>query len=331
MPSKDDRPGEFDMIARFFAPFAAPGGLGLLDDAALLTPPPGEDIVLTKDCLVAGVHFFPDDPPDSIARKALRVNLSDLAAKGARPLGFLLGLGLPDGWREDWLAAFAAALAGDARRYHCPLYGGDTVRSPERLTLSITAFGAVAKGRMITRSGGRPGDQLYVSGIIGAAAMGLALRRADPPAWANGLPEATRAAALDAYLHPAPAMAMGANLAHSAHAAMDVSDGLVGDALKLARASGCGLVIDARKVPLLPGVVELARTHPDLLETCLTGGDDYQILAAFPPSAEAAQAGLAARDGYAIHPVGHLVPSGAGIIGPDGRAMRLTRVSFSHF
>ena len=167
------RPGEDELIARFFAPLAGPAGLGLRDDAALLKPPPGDDLVLTTDALVAGVHFFADDPPGAIARKALRVNLSDLAAKGARPLGFLLSLALPRDWSEDWLTAFADGLGADASAYDCPLAGGDTVATPGPLTLSVTAFGAVRPGRMVLRSGVKPGDRLYVTGTVGDAAIGL--------------------------------------------------------------------------------------------------------------------------------------------------------------
>ena len=155
----------------------APEGLGLRDDAALLTPPAGADIVLTKDALVAGVHFFADDPPAAIARKALRVNLSDLAAKGAEPIGFLLALALPEDWTADWLAAFAQGLGEDGAAFSCPLFGGDTVKTPGPLMVSITALGRVANGRMAARSGVRPGDILYVSGTIGDAAIGLRLRQ----------------------------------------------------------------------------------------------------------------------------------------------------------
>src|SRR5271167_2563083 len=150
------RLGEADLISRYFAPLAGPGGLGLRDDAALMRPPPGEDLVLTTDALVAGVHFFVNDPPAAIARKALRVNLSDLAAKGARPLGFLLSLALPRDWRDDWLEAFASGLGGDAASYGCPLIGGDTVATPGPLTLSITAIGSVPEGRMPKRTGVKP-------------------------------------------------------------------------------------------------------------------------------------------------------------------------------
>ena len=199
-----DRPGEDDLIARYFAPLAGPAGLGLKDDAALLTPPPGRDLVLTTDALVAGVHFFADDPAGAIARKALRVNLSDLAAKGAAPLGFLLSLALPAGWTADWLEDFARGLGEDARAYDCPLLGGDTVKTPGPLTLSITALGSAPTGGMVARTGVRPGDRLYVSGTIGDAALGLRLRLGQGPL----LSEARRLHLLDRYLLPRPRLAL---------------------------------------------------------------------------------------------------------------------------
>jgi len=172
------RLGEADLIARYFAPLAGPEGLELRDDAALMSPRPGEDLVLTTDALVAGVHFLTDDPPGAIARKALRVNLSDLAAKGARPLGFLLTLALPPDWRDDWLAAFAEGLGADVAAFACPLLGGDTVKTPGPLTLSVTAMGSVARGRMPRRTGVTPGDRIYVTGTIGdATALACAITR----------------------------------------------------------------------------------------------------------------------------------------------------------
>src|SRR5271157_1726701 len=194
------RPSEDELIARMFAPIAGPMGLGLRDDAALFSPTAGEDLVLTTDALVAGVHFFADDPPGAIAGKALRVNLSDLAAKGARPLGFLLALALPRDWDEDWLKAFAAGLGADASAYDCPLAGGDTVATPGPLTLSVTAYGAVPAGRMARRTGVKPGDRLYVTGTIGDAAIGLGIRLGRGP----DIPRDERSFLLDRYLAPQP-------------------------------------------------------------------------------------------------------------------------------
>src|SRR4051794_3091274 len=165
------------LIARHFKPIARhPGALGLTDDAAVLTPPAGHALVVTADAIVGGVHFFPDDPPEAIAKKALRVNLSDLAAKGAHPAGFLLTLALPKGFRDDWLKAFARGLGQDAKTYDCPLLGGDTVHTPGPVTISITAFGTLPEGSMVRRAGARAGDHVIVTGTIGDAALGLKLR-----------------------------------------------------------------------------------------------------------------------------------------------------------
>ncbi len=244
------RPSEDDLIARFFAPLAAPEGLGLKDDVALLAARSG-DLVLTKDALVAGVHFFAGDPPGAIARKALRVNLSDLAAKGAEPVGFLLALALPDDWTQDWLAAFASGLGEDATAYRCPLFGGDTVKTPGPLMVSITALGRIESGHMARRDGVKSGDLIYVSGTIGDAALGLSLRLG-APTFSAGLDDAARAFLLDRYLLPRPRNALAPAMRQFAHGGMDVSDGFVGDVTKMLRVSGVSARIDLRRLPLSP-------------------------------------------------------------------------------
>src|SRR3712207_6629221 len=196
------RPSEDNLIARFFAPIAGEGGLGLKDDAACLTPKPGHDLVLTTDALLERVHFLPEDAPGSIARKALGVNVSDLAAKGADPAGFLLSLALPDGWTEGWLADFAAGLGEASRDFACPLLGGDTVKARGPLTLSVTAVGQVPTGRMVQRITAQVGDLICVTGTIGDAALGLKLRSA--PAWSEILSPDEKAHLSDRYLHPRP-------------------------------------------------------------------------------------------------------------------------------
>src|SRR5271166_77617 len=170
--------GEDRLIARYFKPLAKhPGALALLDDAAVLDPPAGCDLVLKTDGIIGGVHFFPDDPPDTIGKKALRVNLSDLAAKAAKPLGFLLTLALPKAIGDAWLAPFARGLGADADFFDCPLLGGDTDRTPGPITITIAVLGAVPRGKMLRRAGAQPGDRVVVTGTIGDAALGLVLRR----------------------------------------------------------------------------------------------------------------------------------------------------------
>ncbi|HLJ72510.1 MAG TPA: thiamine-phosphate kinase [Roseiarcus sp.] len=321
---------EDDLIARFFAPMAAPEGLGLKDDAALLAGRPG-DLVLTKDALVGGVHFFADDPPGAIARKALRVNLSDLAAKGAEPVGFLLALALPGGWTEDWLAAFAAGLADDAATYRCPLFGGDTVKTPGPLMVSITAFGRIEAGRMARRDGVKPGDRLYVSGTIGDAALGLALRLGAPAL--AGLEAASRAFLLDRYLLPRPRTALASAMRQFAHGGMDVSDGFVGDLTKMLRVSGVSGRIDLSHLPLSPAAEAALAAENGLLETIATGGDDYEILAAIEPAEAPAFERAAEEAGVRITRVGEAV-AGKGapqFTAPGSRAIVFQRGSFSHF
>ncbi len=269
------RLSEDELIARFFAPIAGEAGLALKDDVAYFEPPPGRDLVITADALVAGVHFFADDPPDAIARKSLRVNLSDIAAKGATPLGFLLSLCLPPDWTPEWLERFASGLGEDAKAFACPLLGGDTVMTPGPLTLSITALGHVERGRMPVRTAARPGDRLYVSGTIGDAALGLQLRLGEAPA----LADTHRAALLDRYLLPRPRLALAPAMAHAA-AAMDISDGLIGDLAKMLRASGVGGVVDLRRMPLSNAARAYLAADPQAIEIAATGGDDYEVLAA---------------------------------------------------
>ena len=318
---------EDGLIARFFAPIAGPGGLGLKDDAAVIAPPPGQDLVVTVDALVAGRHFFPDDPPASIARKALRVNLSDLAAKGAEPLGFTLALALPPDWTAAWLDAFAQGLGEDARHFGCPLLGGDTVKAFEALTLSITAFGAVPAGCMVPRTGARPGDRIYVSGTIGDAALGLQLRLA------GGAAPEGQAHLLDRYLHPQPRLALREALRRHASGAMDVSDGLVGDLVKMMRASGTSAEVDLAAVPLSGAAGLATMDRPEAFDVAVTGGDDYEILASIPEREAAGYEAAAAAAGVAVAAIGRVV-EGSGPVefrGPDGEPRPFARNSYSHF
>lgn len=310
---------EDELIARVFAPIAGPAALGLKDDAALLAAS-SEPTVATVDMLVAGVHFFPDDPPARIARKALRVNLSDLAAKGAEPVGFLLSLALPADWTNDWLAAFASGLAADAEAYAVPLIGGDTTATPGPLAISITALGRTP--RFVPRTGARPGEALYVSGTIGDAAIGLALRR--DPARADRLSPASRDYLLDRYLLPHPRLDLVPMLRAHAGAAMDVSDGLVGDLAKLCRASGVSAVVETARVPLSHAAREAVGLEPNLLETALTGGDDYEIL--FTADGGAALPESLTRIGDVV--AGAAAPL---FLEADGKPAVFGQPSFSHF
>jgi thiamine-monophosphate kinase len=324
------RPSEFDLIARHFAPLAGPGAFGLTDDAAALPQRAGRDLVLTTDMIVAGVHFFADDPPASIAVKALGVNLSDLAAKGAEPGGFLLGLALPPDIDDAWLADFARGLGDVARAHACPLTGGDTVSTAGPLTVSVTAFGHVPAGRMVRRTSARPGDALLVSGTIGDAALGLRLRLEPEGTLAKALPAALSGHLHDRYLRPRPRGLLAPALLAHARAAMDVSDGLAGDAFKMA--GGLGLDVALGALPLSDAARAALAHDPSLIETVATGGDDYEVLAAVDPGEVTAFRRAADAAGVPVTEIGRFgEPGGARrLVGPDGREARFGRLSHVH-
>jgi thiamine-monophosphate kinase len=324
--------GEDSLIARYFKPLAIdPGAFGLTDDAAILKAL-GEDVVVTTDAIVEGVHFLPDDPADTIAKKALRVNLSDLAAKGAIPAGFVLTLALR-GVDEPWLEAFARGLGEDGVAFKCPLLGGDTVSTPGPLMVSITAFGRVPEGRMIHRSGAKPGDRVVVSGTIGDAALGLDILRKGKVATALGGNFASRDMLVGRYRVPEPRNALALAVQNFAHAAMDVSDGLAGDLAKLCAASGVSAVIDLPSIPLSKAASAALAAGAVTMGEIVSGGDDYEILCAVPDQDFEAFAQAADSVGVAVSSIGTII---AGDLPPRfldqaGTELPLTRASYSHF
>jgi thiamine-monophosphate kinase len=293
---------ELSIIDRYFRPLAGEGAFALTDDAARLDVPREADLVVTTDMVAENVHFLAADPPDAIARKALRVNLSDLAAKGAAPLAYVISIGISASTDGAWLAAFAQGLKEDQQRFGIGLLGGDTIFVDEALVVSITAFGTAPKGRMVHRSGGRPGDVLFVSGEIGAGAAGLALLKREQGEW-DSLPQERKDALTRRYRVPEPRTALAPALAACASAAMDISDGLVGDCDKLTTASGCSAVVEAERVPLPEGI---AGDDPALVARLLTSGDDYEILAAVPPEQAARFIEEARRAGVTVTEIGRL-------------------------
>ena len=336
-PRDQARPlSEDDMIALWLAPLAGPAGLGLRDDAALIDVPDGFQLVTTVDALVAGVHFFADDPPASIARKVLGVNLSDLAAKGSTPFGFLLSMALPKQWPQKDLQAFIEALGVMARAFECPLIGGDTTATSGPLTFSLTAFGLVPDGQMVRRTTAQTGDLIAVTGTVGDGALGLLLK-SDPDApWVQKLSPAARAFLRDRYLHPQPRLAFAPGLRRYAHAAMDVSDGLVGDLAKLLRASTQTGRIDVEKVPLSPAAEQAIMNEPSLFETVLTGGDDYELLLTFAPAQLEALKQAAKSCGLELTVIGAVdrlrdAPSAPLKIFRRGQAMSFSHGSYQHF
>lgn len=280
---------EFDIIERLLAPLAGEGppAFGLTDDAAVLSPPPGEALVLTKDVMVAGVHFPLDEDADAVARKLLRVNLSDLAAMGAAPVGYLVGFAATTGTDLPWIEAFVSGLAEDQKAFGLTMLGGDTVSGSQTLVISLTAVGSVPEGGQLLRAGARPGDVLYVSGTIGDAALGLKCRKGELPA--------------DEFLMtrfrlPEPRLTLGKTLRGVASAAIDISDGLLADAGHIAKVSGCALRIERDRVPLSSAARTLLEEDPGLWTEIVAGGDDYELLISVPAEradeAEALAAGV---------------------------------------
>ncbi|MDD1531158.1 thiamine-phosphate kinase [Bradyrhizobium sp. WBOS7] len=332
MANPHNASAEDALIARYFKPLATdPGAFGLVDDAAVLSAS-GDDIVVTTDAVVEGVHYLASDPPDTIARKALRVNLSDLAAKGAVPAGFVLTLALRS--KEDaWLRPFAEALGQDAREFACPLLGGDTVSTPGPQMISITAFGRVPQGRMVGRTGARPGDCILVTGTIGDAALGLDVLNGGAAATALASSPAAKDALVWRYRVPQPRNVLARAVRDHASAAMDVSDGLAGDLAKLCAASEVSGSVDVASVPLSAAAAGLVARNVVGIETLLAGGDDYEVLCTVPPAQVDALMAAGRAAGLAVTAIGTVV---AGKERPrfldgQGQELALTRLSYSHF
>jgi thiamine-monophosphate kinase len=320
------------LIERYLRPLAThPAALDLIDDAAALTPPPGCDLVLKADGVIAGVHFFADDPPDTIGRKALRMNLSDLAAKGATPIGFLLSLALPAKTDETWIAAFAAGLGDDAAQYGCALLGGDTDHTPGPISVSIAAFGFVPHGRMVKRSTAKIGDRVVVTGTIGDAALGVKLRRDAALAQSWRLNDAMDAHLKHRYLLPQPRNTLAAAVLLHASAAMDISDGLAGDLAKLCRASAVAAEVDVASVPLSEAARTAIAAAPEEIETVLTGGDDYEIVLTLAPDKLIEFRGAARDAGVPIREIGRVTAGQGARFMQDGKALTFAQPSYSHF
>ncbi len=320
-------PDEFGLIERLFAPLAAayPGALGLKDDAALVEVAPGHRLVITSDAIVAGVHYLPDDPPALVARKLIRVNLSDLAAMGARPMALLLAAAFSQSASAEWLEAFAAGLAADIGSFGVPLIGGDTVATPALPTFALTALGEVEAGRALLRSGAKIGDDVWVSGTIGDGALGLLVLQGRVR-----LPEPLAEFAADRYRLPQPRLALGQRLAGLASAALDVSDGLCGDLGHICTASGVGAVVEAARVPLSAAGRAAVDAEPSLLIRLLCGGDDYELLFAAPPSAAAGIAALG--DEVPVTRIGRIVDGkGVQVVDSAGQLMALPDGGYRHF
>jgi thiamine-monophosphate kinase len=326
--------GEFDIIARYFAPLATnPAALGLLDDAAVLSIPEGQELVATCDTIIAGVHFLAEDPPDSIGYKALAVSLSDLAAKGARPHVYLLSVAFSEQPSATWLEAFASGLRVGQDESGIDLVGGDTSATPGPLAITVTALGMLPQGEAVLRRGAMAGDRLCVSGTIGDAALGLKLLREPPFATEWGLSDEDAVFLIERYRRPSARNAMMLPIRQCARAAIDVSDGLVGDTVKLCKASGVGATIEAAKVPLSAAAAKAVAKTPELLAELITAGDDYEIVAAMEASHTHAFAKEAEVHNVTITAIGEVEPGDGQVtvLDGEGRPLRLDHTGFSHF
>ncbi len=323
--------GEFERIVRFFSPLVEgqSDALGLTDDAALVTPPPGKRMAVTADALIAGVHFLADDPADQVARKALRVNISDLAAMGAEPYGYTITLALPRGMAdaEAWIERFARGQAEDQAEYSIRLLGGDSVSTPGPLSISVTAFGWVPSDQALTRGGAKPGDDIYVSGTIGDSFLGLAVLQGE----GFDLSEAERAMLADRYLLPQPRPQLGQLLLDVASAGLDVSDGLVQDLGHICEVSGFGARVELSVVPFSGLGRRLVRGGAVLAEDLACGGDDYELLFTAPESARDTVSGLAGQTGIPLTRIGKMRSgSGVDLLDASGKIITLDRRGYTH-
>jgi thiamine-monophosphate kinase len=328
-------PSEFELIARYFAPLARafPGAYGLRDDAAVISPSPGNELVVKTDTIVAGIDFPPDTAPDLIARKALRVNLSDLAAKGARPRAYLLDLVLPPTVDEPWVAGFAAGLAEDQIEYGLSLIGGDMSSTTGPLVIAVGAFGQTPVGRIIRRGGARADDLVFVTGTIGDAALGLRIL--------NGVLPGTDAAAasflLDRYRLPQPRVSLGLELLGIATASIDISDGLVADLHHLCEVCGLDAIVELGSVPLSPAARAVIQADSRHLATVLTGGDDYELLFTAPQAAAARLASLSQSTEVPLTPIGRMTPPadsnrpGVRVLDPQHHPLDFASEGWTHF
>jgi len=312
---------EFELIKKYFAPLAGEGSFDLKDDAALLIPSPDHELVITQDAVAEGIHFFPDDPPDLIAKKALRVNLSDLAAKGAKPKSFSLALGLGEKCDDVWVEAFAKGLAQDCKAYNLTISGGDTFKTGRGVVISITAIGEVPEGQYVSRLGAKADDAIFVSGTIGDGALGLLARQGIL------VSDLLR----DRYLLPQPRVECAELVREFASAAMDISDGLIGDLEKLCRASDVGAEVLAEQVPLSDAAQDVIVHESNYLQTALTGGDDYEILLAVPQQNEQALITAAENLDFPLTKIG-LITTGEGVkvFDKDGEAIEFDQTSYVH-
>lgn len=325
---------EADIIDRYLRPLSAgfAGAFDLIDDCAAIAVPDGEELVMSMDAVAEGVHFLADDGAADIAWKALAVNVSDIAAKGATPVAYLMALAFPEAPTHRWLAEFSRGLAEAQASFGIALAGGDTDRRPGPLSITITAMGTLPAGRGLLRSDAHPGDLLFVSGTLGDAALGLRLRQ-DPgrqAAWGLSPDRATMLA--NAYLRPQPRLGLGDALRRFASASMDLSDGLAKDLTRLCRASSVGVAVSTADLPLSPAAAAAVRSDPRCWQSVVAGGDDYEILAAVPSTLAGDFRAAAADGGVMVTEIG-VLDGGDNVLiaGLDGAPLKLEATGWDHF
>ncbi len=322
---------ETELIQTYLAPLAQgmAGAFGLADDAALLAPEPGTDLVITSDPIIAGVHFFANDRPDDIAWKALAVNMSDLAAKGANPLAYMLTLALPEPPENSWMAAFAEGLRAAQEVFGCHLIGGDTDMTPGPLSIGVTAIGRLPAGTFVHRRGAKAGDHVFVTGTIGDAALGLAIRR-DPKLFGDILTDADRSLLVSRYLRPSPRLGLAEALRAHASAALDISDGFLKDLARLSGNLGIDVRLDA--LPLSSPVRTALTCDAAVAGAILGGGDDYELLIAVPPGETEMFSRAAKLSGIRVSDIGTLEAGRPiAVFASDGTRIEPSRFGYDHF
>ncbi len=319
---------EFERIEKIFAPLAThTGALGLKDDAALLSPSAGCEFVITTDAITEGVHFIGNESPASIAKKLLRTNLSDLAAKGAKPIGYQLAILVPARLTDDWLTEFARGLKEDQQQFGISLLGGDSSVSKGFLTLSMTAIGEAPKGSAILRSGATPDDMLVLSGTLGESSAGLKLLSSQ----SDAISAVEKAYLVERYRIPHPRVELGQMLRGVASASMDISDGLMQDLHHLCHASGVGAVVHFEHIPLSSAVRKLFLAGSLTFEDIVAGGDDYELLFTLPPQRATELPALSQRSGVPLTVIGSITKEKAIYLDRDGKVIHLTHQGYQHF
>ncbi len=333
MPDDQAIASEEEIIRDFLRPLAkgCAAALDLKDDAACLTPPPGMDLVITNDTLVGDVHFRSCDEPEDIGFKALAVNVSDLTAKGAVPIAFILSLSLPRDSQKNWCRRLIAGIGEWAEG---KLAGGDITSGDHPLMISVTAIGELPSGSMVRRNTAHPGDVVFVTGTVGNSALGLAVLTNAPLLADVHLSPQAREAFISAYHRPAPPVSLAAVIRDHASAAMDISDGVVRDATRMCVGSGVGMEFTAGLIPVSAELRRLSDGHASLMWTALTGGDDYQTLLTVPRERVAAfEAAVKAVGQATVTRIGHVTDAPGELIvrDVDGQPMVFEKTGHDHF